>query len=115
ITDRPPTPIPASSTANRIPTITTFSTARTKACQWTCTRARDLKAQMTERSVTRKNMVMKQMVYARMAARAVGQVKKEEGHGVVVTSKYCTKVIEDDADDDDANEDEEDMVGTAAQ
>jgi hypothetical protein len=60
-------------------------------------------------------MVMKQMVYARMAARAVGQVKKEEGHGVVVTSKYCAKAIEDDEDDDEANEDEEDRVGTAAQ
>ncbi|KAI0265751.1 hypothetical protein BGY98DRAFT_939362 [Russula aff. rugulosa BPL654] len=43
-------------------------------------------------------------VYARMAARAVGQVKeKEEGDGVVATSKYCTKVIEDDEDDEEEN------------
>jgi hypothetical protein len=66
-------------------------------------RARDLKAQMTERRVVRKN-VTKQMVYARMAARAVGQVKeKEEGDGVLATSKYCTKVIEDDEDDEEEN------------
>jgi hypothetical protein len=63
---------------------------------------------------------MKQMVYARMAARAVGQVKKkEEGDGVVATSKYCTKAIEDDEDDEEANEDEdeeeENGVGTEAQ
>lgn len=62
---------------------------------------------MTERRVARKN-VTKQMVYAGMAARAVGQVKeKEEGDGVVATSKYCIKVIEDDEDGEDENEDED--------
>jgi hypothetical protein len=74
---------------------------------------------MAERRVARKNM-MKQMVYARMAARAVGQIKKkEEGDGVVATSKYCTKAIEDDEDDEEANEDEdeeeENGLGTEAQ
>jgi hypothetical protein len=78
-------PMPTTLSTNRIPTITNFSTAKTKACQWACTRARVLKAQVTERHVARKNM-MKQMVYARMATRAVGQVKKEEGDGVVATS-----------------------------
>jgi hypothetical protein len=62
---------------------------------------------------------MKQMVYTRMAPQAVGQVqKKEEGDGVVATSKYCAKDIEDDEDDEDANEDEEEEkngVGTEAQ
>jgi hypothetical protein len=51
---------------------------------------------MTERRVTRKNM-MKQMVYVHMAARAVGQVKKKkEGDGVGPTSKYWAIAIEDD-------------------
>ena len=80
---------------------------------------RDLKAQMTERSVARKN-VMKQMVYARMATRAVGQVKKEESDGVVATSKYCAKAIEDDEEDDEEADEEEDKgeengLGTDAQ
>jgi hypothetical protein len=92
-----------------------FSTAKMKVCQWACARARNLKAQMKERSVTRKNMMMKRTVYARLAARAGGQVKKEEGHGIVSTSKYCAKGIEDDEDDDEANEEEEDRVGTTAQ
>ena len=91
------------------------STAKMKVCQWACARARNLKAQMKERSVTRKNMMMKRTVYARLAARAGGQVKKEEGHGIVSTSKYCAKGIEDDEDDDEANEEEEDRVGTTAQ
>jgi hypothetical protein len=64
---------------------------------------------MTERRVTRK---MKRNVYVRMA---VGQVKKEEGHGVVATSRYCAKAIEDDEDDADVNEEEEDVMETAAQ
>jgi len=61
--------------------------------------------------------MMKQMVYARMAARAVGQVNKKEGDGAVATSKYCTKAI-DDEDDEDVNGDEdeeENGVGTEAQ
>ncbi len=63
---------------------------------------------------------MKQMVYARMAARGVGSVKKDEGNGVVGTSKYCAKAIEDDEDDEEVNEDEEDeeeenRVGAEAQ
>ena len=63
---------------------------------------------------------MKQMVYARMTARAVGQVKtKEEGNEVVATTKYCTKVIDDDEDDEEANEDDDEEgvkgVGTEAQ
>jgi hypothetical protein len=42
---------------------------------------------MTERRVARKNTMMKLVVYARMAGRAVGQVKKkEEGDGVGATS-----------------------------
>jgi hypothetical protein len=46
--------------------------------------------------MTRKNM-MKWMVYAHMAARAVGQEKKKkEGDGVGATSKYCAIAIEDD-------------------
>jgi hypothetical protein len=49
------------------------------------------------------------MAYARMAA------KKEEGHGVVATSKYCAKAIEDDEDEDDANEEEDNRVGMAAE
>ena len=53
--------------------------------------------------------MMKQMVYARLAARAVGQVKKkEEGDGVVATSKYCAKAIEDDEEDDEEADEEED-------
>jgi hypothetical protein len=82
-------------------------------CQWACTRARDLKAQVTERRVARKNM-MKQMMYARMAARAAGQ----EGDGVAATGKYCAKAIEDDEDDEEANEEEdeeENEVGTEVQ
>jgi hypothetical protein len=75
-------------------------------CQWACTRARDLKVQLTDWDVIRKNIVTKRMVYVCMAARAVGQVKTEEGHGVVATSKYCAKSIEDDGDDDEANEEE---------
>ena len=59
--------------------------------------------------------MMERSVYARMAARMVGQVKKEEGHGIAATGKYCAKEIEDDDDDDEANEEEEDRVGTAAQ
>jgi hypothetical protein len=63
--------------------------------------------------------MMKQMVYARMATRAVGQVrKKEEGDGVVATSKYCAKAIEDDEEDEEVNqaEDEEkNGLGTDAQ
>jgi len=35
-------------------------------------------------------------------------VKKDEGNGVVATSKYCAKAIEDDEDDEEVNEDEED-------
>jgi hypothetical protein len=63
---------------------------------------------------------MKRMVYARMAPRAVGQVKeKEEGDGVLATSKYYAKAIEDDEDDEEANEEEEEEeesgVGTEAQ
>src|SRR5260370_12487130 len=117
---RPSPPMPTSSSASRIPTITTFSTAMTKACQWAGTRARNLKAQITERRVAGKNM-MKQMGYARMAVPGVGSVKKDEGNGVVATSKYCAKAIEDDDDDDDDDEvDEEDeeegnRVGTEAQ
>jgi len=38
----------------------------------------------------------------------VGSVKKDEGNGVVATSKYCAKAIEDDEDDEEVNEDEED-------
>ena len=91
-----------------------MTTARTKACQWTCTRARYLKAQMVERRVARKNM-MKQMVYARIATRAAGQVKKEEGDGVVATSKYCTKAIEDEEVNEDEDEEEDNGVGTEAQ
>ena len=68
---------------------------------------------MTQRRATRKNAV-KQTVYARMAARAVGQVKKDEGHGLVATSIYCAKAIEDDDDDEEAIEKEEDRVGTPA-
>jgi hypothetical protein len=48
------------------------------------------------------------MVYARMATRAVGQVKKEEGDGVVATSKYCAKAIEDDEENDEEANEEED-------
>ena len=60
------------------------------------------------------------MVYARIATRAVGQVKKEEGDGVVATSKYCAKAIEDDEEnDEEANEEEdeeeENALGTDAQ
>ena len=62
---------------------------------------------------------MKQMMYACMASRAVGQVKKEEGDGVVATSKYCAKAIEDDEDDEEANEEEDEEeekgVGREAQ
>ncbi len=64
---------------------------------------------------------MKQMVYARMAVHGVGSVKKDEGNGVVATSKYCAKAIEDDDDDDDddevdeEDEEEENRVGTEAQ
>ena len=63
---------------------------------------------------------MKQMAYARMATVAVGQVKKkEEGDGVVATSKYCAKAIEDDEDDEEANEEEDEEeekgVGREAQ
>ena len=62
---------------------------------------------------------MKQIVYARTAARAVGQTKKDEGDGIVATSKYCTKAIEDDEDDEEANEEEDEeegnRVGTEAQ
>ncbi len=56
--------------------------------------------------------MMKRMVYARMAARAVGQVKTKEGDGVVATNKYCAKAIEADEDDEEANEDEEDQEGS---
>src|SRR5258708_7435220 len=51
---RPSPSMPTSSSAIRIPTITTFSTARTKAYQCACTHARHLKAQITERRVARK-------------------------------------------------------------
>ena len=53
---------------------------------------------------------MKQMEYARIAALAVGQVKKE-GDEVVGTGNYSTKVIEDDEED----EEEENGVGTEVQ
>ena len=66
---------------------------------------------MTEHRATRKN-AGKQTVYARMAARAVGQVKKDEGHGLVATSTYCAKAIEDDGDNQEAIGEEEDGVGT---
>lgn len=73
---------------------------------------------MTERRVARKNM-MKQMVYTRVSARAVVQVKADEGDGVVVTNNYCTKTIGDDEDDEEANEEEdeeeESEVGAEAQ
>ncbi len=35
-------------------------------------------------------------------------MKKDEGNGVVATSKYCAKAIEDDEDDEEVNKDEED-------
>jgi hypothetical protein len=47
-------------------------------------------------------------------------VKKDEGNGVVATSKYCAKAIEDDENDEEVNEneeneEEENRVGTEAQ
>jgi hypothetical protein len=68
---------------------------------------------MTERRVARKNM-LKQMVYTRIAARAVGQVKKKEEGDGVATSKYCDKAIEDDEDDEEAIEDEDEEEGNGA-
>ena len=59
-------------------------------------------------------MMMKQAVYACMAARALEKGKKDEGHGLVATSSYCAKAIEDDEDDDEVNEEEEDRVRTPA-
>ena len=117
-----PSPSPSPSTA-QIPMPTSsasrnFSTAKTKACQWACTRARDVKTRMTERRVARKNM-MKQIAYARMTGRAVVQGTKKEDDGVVATSKYCAKAIDDDEDDEEANEEEDDddenRLGTEAQ
>jgi hypothetical protein len=46
------------------------------------------------------------MVHARIAGRAVGQVKKEGGDVVGATSIYCTKAIED-------VEDEEEVAALA--
>lgn len=46
-------------------------------CMYASARSQDLKAQMTERCVVRKNTVMKQMMQARMAVRVVGHVRKK--------------------------------------
>ena len=46
------------------------------------------------------------MVHARIAARAVGKVKKEGGDVVGATSEYCTKAIYDVEDEEEMNEEE---------
>ena len=62
-------------------------------CVYASARSQDLKARMTDRCVVRMDTVMKQMVHARIAVQAVGQVRKEGEDGVGATSKYSARTI----------------------
>ena len=67
-----------------------------------CTRVHGLKissgkARMTDRCVVRMDTVMKQMVHARIAVQAVGQVRKEGEDGVGATSKYSARTMKEGA------------------
>ncbi|KAI9454709.1 hypothetical protein F5148DRAFT_418461 [Russula earlei] len=101
-THRPPTPMPAPSTAGHIPAL---STARAKARRWARTRARKLKTQMIERHVDRKATIM-QIVYARVAAAGTAGKEKDRAN---VTSKCRAE----DEDDEASDEDTEGTMGQA--
>ena len=89
---RPPTPMPASSTASLLQAL---STARTRAFQWACVRGRKLKAHMMrERGAamtmtttgTMSTTSTKRAVYTRMGAAAAGLGKEDVAGGM---RKYC--------------------------
>jgi len=98
---RPPTPMPASSTASLLQVL---STARTRVFQWVCVRAHELKAHMMRERRAAMTMTTtgtmsttstKRAVYTRMGAAAAGPGKEDVAGAM---RKYC---------EDDANEEAE--------